>query len=257
MSDLFARLIGRARGTTAVVRPRVPTAFEAVVDTGEPLAEVHDVIDSVPRPVVRGEQPIESRPPLRPVVPREPAAREAPTVSQESPIRQPIEPAAPGEAEPAIREIVRAAEAARDVPTVPVVRVPTMADFPTLSPAAPPPARETAREVERTRVEHSIERVQDGSRTNRDAEAPAERMASGTRVQPADIRSVQPDPTPARQPPPESAPAPAGPPVVRVTIGRVDVRAVHDAPRERRKPAQQPARRMDLDEYLRRRNGGA
>jgi hypothetical protein len=51
-----------------------------------------------------------------------------------------------------------------------------------------------------------------------------------------------------------AAPDPPAP-TIRVTIGRVEVRAVTPTPAPSRKPAR-PAPRMSLDEYLRAQNGG-
>jgi phage tail sheath protein FI len=44
------------------------------------------------------------------------------------------------------------------------------------------------------------------------------------------------------------------PPVIHVTIGRVDVRAILPAPQTRR-TSPQPAPRLSLEDYLKRRNG--
>jgi len=72
---------------------------------------------------------------------------------------------------------------------------------------------------------------------------------------------VQPEIMPPRQPPAFLAISPqpsraTGPPAIHVTIGRVEVRAVHPPPEPPRPPAPPPAtRRISLEEYLKRRNG--
>jgi len=59
-------------------------------------------------------------------------------------------------------------------------------------------------------------------------------------------------PLPRREP----AAALALQPPVQITIGRVEVRAVH-APAERARSAAPAAPRLSLDDYLRRRSGGS
>jgi hypothetical protein len=70
-------------------------------------------------------------------------------------------------------------------------------------------------------------------------------------------------PTPVGPPPQRTergqaaAIPPASPPIIEVTIGRVEVRAVHPpAPVARPKPIAPAAPRLSLEEYLRNQNGG-
>ncbi|MBX9581698.1 MAG: hypothetical protein K2X87_15455, partial [Gemmataceae bacterium] len=57
-------------------------------------------------------------------------------------------------------------------------------------------------------------------------------------------------------PAPRVEPQPEGPPVVRVTIGRVEVRANFPSPPAGRPPAGRPAPRLSLEDYLKGRAGG-
>ncbi|GEM_PF-2019304 len=54
----------------------------------------------------------------------------------------------------------------------------------------------------------------------------------------------------------EPVAAASGPPVIEITIGRVEVRAVQPPAPARSRPAAPPAPQVSLEEYLRRQNGG-
>jgi hypothetical protein len=69
---------------------------------------------------------------------------------------------------------------------------------------------------------------------------------------PAATTAIATRPTPAT---PQTAPAALAPPVVQITIGRVELRAIVTPASPRALPP--PAPKLGLDEYLRQRTGGA
>ena len=217
MSEFLGNLAARALGLSAVARPR-PSIFEPRRAAPEPLALAPEAL-SVQHAARADEAP---RAPTRPK--RTQPAREAesqarqPTPSEETETEAPPVRALPGEP--------------------PVARTPAR--------AAPPPG--------------------DGP-TN--AQAGAEKTAALLRAaSPAEPAEIPADTaivtTPALQPP-RVAPRPSLPvkgsfparvkretpgPTVRVSIGRIEVRAVkaEEPPEPRKKPRQTP--RISLDDYL-------
>jgi len=217
MSEFLGNLAARALGLSPVARPR-PSIFEPRRAPAEPLALEPETV-SVPDPAGALEAP---RAPTRPKWPE--AATEG-----ESQVRRPT-PSAETEAE---APPVRASPA-----EVPVAR--------TRARAAPPPGERP------TKAEAGAEKtvaVPGDARSPEPAEMPAETTIA-----------TAPSPQPTRAAPRPSLPV--GPlfparveretpgPTVRVSIGRIEVRAVKaDEPPEPRKTPR-PAPRISLDDYL-------
>jgi len=220
------RLAERSLGVGEVVRPRAASRFEAA-SVVEPLELVEEREaapaperssrrrEAVPVSTPRDESPSHAEPlGLEVVVEREGEAAQA-----ERPSPGPSEPR-PAPPAPATEPPSAAPEAGRDPP-----------------PETPPPATVVVRD-----------RRPPVSATPR-----AQERASGSepRTQAGESPLALP---PVSPPAPErlfAGPSAADePPVVRVTIGRVDVRAVLPAaPPERPRPKRPP--RLSLDEYLR------
>ena len=217
MSEFLGNLAARALGLSAVARPR-PAIFEARRAAPEPLALEPETV-SMPQAGRADEAP---RAPTRPR-PTQPAKK------VESQVRKPV-PSAEAEADappvrafpaepPAARTRARVAPPPGDRPTnaQPV----TERGVPVL-PAAPPPER---------------------------AEMPAD-TAIATTPSPRPTRAAS-EPTLAVRPSvPGRVKRDTAGPTVRVTIGRIEVRAVkaEEPPEPRKKPRQAP--RISLDDYL-------
>ena len=220
MSDYLGNIAARALGLSVVARPR-PSLFEPRRASPETLAVGPT---AVPPPQEGGakEAPRAVTVRARPRRPSEiePRPRKTPSVEPES--EAPPVPAWPAEP-PSGRTPVRASPPPVDghAAAPAVAETPGPRAAPPREPAAPPADQpiETARPTPRTRA------------------APEPSLA------------VTPSfPTPTRR-----APAPT----VRVTIGRIDVRAVQtEQPPEPRKKAR-PGPRMSLDEYLGKTREGA
>ena len=217
MSEFLGNLAARALGLSAVARPR-PSIFEPRRAAPEPLALEPETV-SVPAPAGAEEAP---RAPTRPKRPE--AATDA-----ESQVRQPT-PSAATEAE---AQPVRALTA-----EVPVAR--------TRARAAPPPRERP------TQAESGAEKT---------VAAPGAARSPGPAKMPAETTiATAPSPRPTSAAPRSSLPVkPSFParveretrgPTVRVSIGRIEVRAVKaDEPPEPRKTPR-PAPRISLDDYL-------
>ena len=217
MSEFLGNLAARAFGLSAVARPR-PSIFEPRRAAPEPLALEPETV-SVPAPAGAEEAP---RAPTRPKRPE--AATDA-----ESQVRQPT-PSAATEAE---AQPVRALTA-----EVPIAR--------TRARAAPPPRERP------TQAESGADKTvaaPGAARSPRSVEMPAETTIA-----------TAPSPGPTLAAPRSSLPVkPSFParveretrgPTVRVSIGRIEVRAVKaDEPPEPRKTPR-PAPRISLDDYL-------
>ncbi|GAB7045617.1 hypothetical protein [Catenuloplanes indicus] len=223
MPDFFDRLAERARGVPAAdpswVRPRLPAAFERA-----PGLEIQEV--EVDAPDGRAE-------PAR-IPPRVDAPRPVPV---------------PRASEPP------AAAAATPPVTVPV-SVPV--DVPVRPPVLPVPAP-----VAVTPVESVVERTVRSAGEATDSElAPVAASPVPSRpdfdlapLAPLAARTVPPVPFDARgtaaEPTAARAPAAAAQPVIRVSIGRLEVSAAPEPPRdERRRPVPRPEPRISLDRYL-------
>ena len=213
MSDYLTNLAARALGVAEVARPR-PSLFEPRRGVAEP---------PIPAEPARGEV--------------EPEVRAPDVAAEAPPRRQPAEPAAVRE-----REGTSAPDGDRGPPRV----------------AAPQRAPGRGRRRPETAPPRPAEpgAAPSAARERRAPAAPFEPAAPrlGVPTQPARPAELQrPVAAPvlaARPPRPQVAAGDAPAPTVRVTIGRVDVRAVtpEQPPEQKRKPKRAP--RMSLDEYL-------
>ncbi|MCC7362777.1 MAG: hypothetical protein IT303_00260 [Dehalococcoidia bacterium] len=227
MSDYFTRLAVRTLGTAPVPRPVVPSRFE------RPTAASFDEVElefetSVPPPALRGREPSSAPSP----------AAGGPLAGQFRETAGPLE----GHS--------RTDDA---TPTVPVALNDQLAQFPV---AALPPAPL----VERiTAVERPAASVEPDTRPDPPAATPPPALVAtppaATRVETRTVASREPRDLPPRTTEP-APPAAAAPDVVTITIGRVDVRAVHaPAPSRESRPRPERPRGPSLEDYLR--NGGA
>jgi hypothetical protein len=236
------------------VRPRIPLTFEPLPepepapeqDPGGPLADLdgatsrHQEAASTPAPVVER---------LREVI------REATVERLVSPAPMPADPAALRFAE---REAAQAASSTKEprpaggnqpsaVPTPrPAVDPPPVpTSTPRIAPApTPPPANPLRERIERERI----------------VEPPVKRSQSPADLPPAAVDRrgrLEPKLEPAAAPPPVHGPRESKPvpPPVQITIGRIDVRAAPPV-RSPAPPPRQIGPQMDLEAYLKSREGG-
>ena len=242
MSDYLTRLVERSLGVGEVVSPRLQSLFEprdavagpALVDEPIEVREERLAPASEHAPRSDGE----------PAAPS-PSAKESTTASPRRRTEPPHDvvveresPAEPGSPPPAVEFAVSEREVlARAESPVPTLR--PQDDQSGERPSPEPPRRRTVVVRERQHPPQSEPAARERRR---------DRVPTG----PDEVRLPSP---PALQPPPVPAQAaPTEPPVVRVTIGRVEVRAVlPPAPPERATPRRAP--RMTLDEYLRQGDG--
>jgi len=229
MSDYLTRLVERSLGVGEVVSPRLQSLFEPRDAVAEP-ALVDEPIEAREERLVPAPSP--SAKEATPALPRR---RTEPPDEIVVEWESPAEPGSPHVAvEPAVSEREALARAESPVPTLR-----PQADQGGERPSPEPPRRRTivVRERQHPPQSEPAARVR-----------PRDPVPTG----PYEVRLPLP---PALQPPPVPAQAaPTDPPVVRVTIGRVDVRAVlPPAPAERAAPQRAP--RMTLDEYLRQADG--
>jgi hypothetical protein len=216
MSDYFTNLAARALGVGAVARPR-PSLFEPRRGAAEPPIPVEPARSDV-----------------------EPEVRAPDVGAEASPGRKPAEPATIRE-----REGTSAPDGDRGPPQVAAPqrtpgrgrrRAETAPSGPAEVGAAPSAARE---------------RSAPAAPPEPEAPRPSVRTQS---ARPAELQRRLAAPAIAARPPrPQVSARDAPAPTVRVTIGRVDVRAVtpEQPPEPGRKPRQ--ASRMSLDDYLSRR----
>jgi hypothetical protein len=216
VSDYLDRLVARALGVEPAVRPRLPSRFERVV----PDAAVDPTEPAVdPRPAAH-----RLAPPVRNTLAGAPdaaaaASTERPTVSRATgPAAVPPDRL---ERAPAGSPVARAAPEE--------VRQPTARSEAAAGPMTPAPTA---------------------------APSPAEGLPPAVRPQPLVTLSPVAQRRAARSPAVAvEAPPRAATPVVRVTIGRVEVRAA-PPPREVRAARSAPGPRLTLDAYLRQRDEG-
>lgn len=252
MNGALSRILGKSRGAPPVVRPRLPSLWE----TGPVSREEVDEATS---------SPIRAQPAALTSHETGTGARAVPAPPRVMPaVPLPERTSSSDPAEPQVVERRIETRVERRVEEEPAAARPVEA-------AAPPP-RQTGphgRPPERpeTRVEHTVVRVE--GQPPAPVQAPritevvreheiAKQQAPPARVQvqPVEIRAARPvvaPPVPHHEP--RRSRQPAEPPVIRVTIGRVDVRAVPEAPAPHRVEKRESSRRLELDEYLKRRRG--
>jgi hypothetical protein len=213
MSDYFTNLAARALGMSVAVRPR-PSLFEPRPGTADPPAPSEPDRGGVER-----------------------GARALDVAAEAPPRRQPAEP-----------EAVRKREgtsAPDGDPGPPPVAAPSRAPGRGRSRAETAPPRPAPHGAG-----HSASKGREVPAALREPEAPrpAGRTQPARQEEPG--RAVAAPAIAARPPRPQLPPKDAPAPTVRVTIGRVDVRAVtpEQPPEPGRKPRQAP--RMSLDDYL-------
>ena len=275
MSDFLSRLAARSLGRATIVRPRLPGRFESPI--GAPAATPVDleVVEEAAAPVGdRGRSPPRDRPatpaqrkpaevgavPLSPL-PR--PAKPASLASRAAPVAPPVPVAVPAPSTPS----AALPPGVPPVPLAPIVpsTVPVAARLEPLPTPAPPrePLRPAVRAVPPTaqaapivsptrrelgRIEWiAPDKREDQRTTEPSADEPDVRIVA---VSPP-VTMVVPRQS-AEQAEPLKALPPASPaaPTIRVTIGRIEVRAVSPpAPAEPRSAA---APALSLEEYLRR-----
>jgi hypothetical protein len=226
VSGLFRRLAARALGVAPTVRPVVGHPAEAGVSAavnGAPLAPGTELAGTTPSP---GARATDASPPAVPEV--------AATRTDAGRLPQvPIESSAPTQDEP--RATPRSAAEARIAP--------------------PEAAREPARLIvapAHAETEEPRPATADRARPSHDAPRDAPPLLPSQPL----ARFLPPQAITGSTPPPAMA---ARPPVeetteVHVTIGRIEVTAVHEAPPPRREPAR-PRKAKSLAEHLAQRQG--
>lgn len=247
MSEFLGRLLARTRDEADVIRPRLPGRFEPVrtegtleaVETADAHPQESPPAVPIPRRRQVAEEPVEERRPVhRGRLTDEPRMAEEP-----SPRRPSAAPRATyaertaSHRVPPPRETVRQPESqSRSEPALPEPK-PTRRVASTRSPVIPDPVR-----------------VRDDNDVRRVSEEPpptphpiARPNAEPTRVEPASVRP--------RLPQNESRDV-DDEPVIRIHIGRIDVRATHEAPPTPARPARPEPKRLTLEEYARERGRG-
>jgi hypothetical protein len=235
MSDYLTNLAARAHGTSAAVRPRVPSAFEdapliASFETTTPPMKQNQIVHSRPA------HPVAERLPAMPALGAPPPisakTRSAPT---EKPVLEQLPPHS--SREPSSVEPHQASEAVvsdRSLPRMVAVK-------------RTAPLKNPARDV---------------SNDSPPLAAPSTFGAARSDVRPIIHVRKTPLPNPVTVPlrlrpvPTVARPSTAtSPPPIHVTIGRVEVRAILPTPQSPRS-APPPAPKLSLDDYLKQRNGG-
>ena len=229
MSGFLASLVARARGEAQAIRPRLPARFETPLDDTQTANPFRETIEELPSETPPSVRPARGTPVTQSEIPSQSTA-DTPGV------RQPATPVTavanvPTAAAPELR--------ANDLaPPAMAVRKPT-ADAPSpteeLS-AAPIPMAPTT--IIRESIETQI--VPQPVVPARVSVAPTPPARLGQNVPPF-----------AAQPQPQR---PALQPTIKVTIGRIEVRATQPASAPSRAAAPSPV--MSLDDYLRARARG-
>jgi hypothetical protein len=223
MSDFLQGLIARSRAHSDTVRPRMASIFEPAAI----IPQLEEIPGEQLEETAAGEPAGEMRP--------RPRLRERMGPPETVPVQQPV--STRSSAEPAVEapRITRTTAAAEETRLAihKSVALPASADPPRLAPpAVEAPVLHQTREV-REVFDHRQTLVE---RTVRELPATPPRHQSAPRLNAAEDQT-------------------ASEPVIHVSIGRVEVRAVIESPaaRQERKPS--PV--MGLEEYLRGRANGA
>ncbi len=289
MSDYLSRLVVRSLNQTEVIKPRLASFFEPSVQ-GEPVfgAEsgsermdasstsdetVHDNLQSVwlsdqtPQLKPAALQPAGSGSQQTPGQPRLGMTQQAasssvsPVVTAQSSGKTPQQKSSQDLSAPSGGDEIHlvspgaAAERSRSSAHEPAIRPITIKSSPPTSPEVT--AQQSAVRMVQQESDHEMlipPSPGDGETYHLPPRVTAERNRESTRepvIQPVTIERIVP---PAKNQP--RASEPAEPAVIRVTIGRIEVRAITPplpaaAPRKR---PQGPA--LTLDDYLKQRNGG-
>ena len=232
MSDYLHNLVARTLGQAPLVQPRLASRFETAQAGGEPDLALLDVEHRPAHPPVLHPPDTDSKEPDTPHRLAVPPGAEPTRAATDLDIA-PATTSAPPPSNSAI-ELARGQPA----PLVPVAaQEVTLVVQPVAPPILPSAPALMASEAQDNPREHwpAVERIRPSAGWVEPLAAPSAAAPAPTRRQPAV------DPPPA--------------PTIRVTIGRVEVRAVLPPPAPARTPA--PATpKLSLDEYLRSRNGG-
>ena len=256
MTDFLGRLAERSLGVGELVRPRPASLFEPDSPAASlPIEQVDEVVGDRLGPVRRAGLPSPS--PAR--APAQPEGRVRLRGSEpQSPLAAPpsaVPDARPaGGAEPALAgppDRVTHPEIRRET-SIPSATAATAAPADTTAAAESVVVRTLVRDVPYPVESRHVElRGSEPQSPPRDHEAPGALARAEAPSDPWFAAPASPTPLPPRA----AGAEPAEPPVVHVTIGRVDVRAVvpppsTEPPRPRRRP------RLTLEEYLREAGGG-
>ncbi|PWU06706.1 MAG: hypothetical protein C5B51_11650 [Terriglobia bacterium] len=259
MSDFFHTLIARSRAPLDVVRPRAASMFEPPAPIS-PMESGPDLLEEQEE-VVAETAPVRRRRPGSPAGAPQPKetirAGEAPRETRDSRESHSVSntlvpPSTPAASPPAF---ANPQTHAAPTPLERVIRDRTAAreGAPASQPAEP--ATLSAREIHEILREREIRVAAPGrSESQTTGEPPLQASIRDRLVQPL----VTAPPAVARPEFRTQAPPPAEPPaepVIHVSIGRIEVRAVSDAPRSRAE--KQTSAVMSLDEYLRSRERDA
>ena len=227
MSDFISNLLARSFADAPAIQPRVPSLFETAVD------EFFDERRS-PTPTIAAHEMIGPAPPIRTdkthkTIPHKDAPAPVPKLS---PIEKTV----------TTKPIANVSEATAEEhllnPDAPVhEKAPGSAQ-------AAQPREEVAErkklEVETKRVIVPVDSSRVGKTDADDRKSPSETFSEPSPIQPRRRKDV----LPVEQRSSKSAP------IIRVTIGRIEVRAVHQ-PVPVPKPAKPARPKLSLDEYLR------
>jgi hypothetical protein len=245
------RLAERSLGVGEVVRPRARAPFIASPVELLELKEEHEV---EPTPRDRERRQDAAQVPARPQEPPSPGARSA-----EPPLDDVVEreaPDVPAELSRLLRSAPAAAPRQPPAAAEPTPPPSTPARASAADPTPPPstPARVPAPEADRllespgpaTALARDLRQAVPLTSAQREGPLFREPQSTPRSLPPPPVESPR-----AQEPAAERTPSGrAEPPVVRVTIGRVDVRAVLPSPpAEHTRPKRAP--RLTLDEYLR------
>lgn len=256
MSDYLQNLLARSLNPSRGVQPRLASLYEPRAAAFAPT--VSDSFDTA-------EAETEPRPPDA----DEAARPERRTADAAKEFPRPAWPEAPTAPQQPFANASRQPDASRPAETRAERRIENDAAprLSRLSAEEPAPPAPTPSSEEVRKHASQVEPARRDSEAARDVPAPAASVrppAAEPRVKPAPaVRLFEPRIQPAPPQPParppqlseERAQAEAAP-TIRVTIGRVDVRAVAGVPQEKRRAPEQPRPGLTLEEYLRRRGGG-
>jgi hypothetical protein len=276
--DFLASIAAKAVGTAPLVEPRLPSRFEARPEGAGDFARAWEEpleLEAMPRPY----------PPPRRRAVAEPAGDSEPAGRQAAQTAGPAEPRLPDRAGKADQAPATAREVAQAPPAPVAPHRPAAARAAGPSPAREPPppllvvpagaelrdapervaprpafeiAAPAAREQERLASPVAEAAAPDAAATNRIG-APAPAPAAQPRPPAAELtlRSPEAGPRPTRgeRRAAETEPA-ARPPVVNITIGRIEVRAPAASAARPSRPARAPSPAPEsLADYLKRRGG--
>ena len=259
MTGFLQRLAMRETGAAAVLRPRLPSAFEPAASYGIGAA-------------MRGEGPIEQSEERIGTAPdrlRATAWNDAPSHDRASfhaapspiaptsnlhPVSQPerqsyLQPPAPIKSLPALREAIPAASLADNrmqSPAQPLTSLIALAQPTQQSSPDRIPNRRT-REDDQRDDDHPKREI--AALTHQTQPMTPALLPKPLSLAPTAVKMAQ------AMPPQRGQESKAAQPAVHITIGRLEVRATHDVRKPAAAPARQAAQPTSLEDYLHSRNG--